>query len=86
MRPGDADIETEFSSPENTFFVLHDSIGFEPGANDTFDTVERFIVQRSQDHLDTKDRLHAIWSVTFSIRHGSLLQVYWISGFVRRRQ
>ncbi len=68
-KPGEADIETEFSSPENTFFVLHDSIGFEPGANDTFTTVKRFILQRSQEHLETKDRLHAIWSVTFPIRN-----------------
>ena len=63
-RPGETNIETEISSSENKFFILHNSIGFEPGANDAFTAVKRFILQRSQEHLETKDRLHAIWSVT----------------------
>ncbi len=62
-KPGEANIENEFSS-ENNFFTLHDSKGFEPGDNDTFTKVKNFISQRSREPLEL-NRLHAIWSVTF---------------------
>ena len=58
---GEADIDKEFTSPQNQFFVLHDSKGFEPGNTETFDNVRRFIEQRRDERLHLKDRLHAVW-------------------------
>jgi hypothetical protein len=64
-KPGEANIENEFSSQKNRFFILHDSKGFEPGDNDTFNKVKNFISQRSKEKLETQESLHAIWSVRF---------------------
>ncbi len=61
FEPGTADIEKTYHSPENRFFVLHDSVGFEPGNNVTFDTVKDFISNRSKPEVKVKDRIHAIW-------------------------
>ena len=58
--PGTAEIDKEFTSPENDYFILHDSKGFESGDTDTYNDVERFIRERSNSkHL--KDQLHAVW-------------------------
>ncbi|KAI6114974.1 hypothetical protein EDD16DRAFT_1709002 [Pisolithus croceorrhizus] len=57
-RPGEANIETELISPENTLFVLHDSKGFEPGEDTNYETAKRFILSRRSGAL--KDRLHAV--------------------------
>ncbi|KAI6095585.1 hypothetical protein EDD16DRAFT_1528512 [Pisolithus croceorrhizus] len=53
-RPGEANIETELTSPENTLFVLHDSKGFEPGEDTNYETAKRFILSRRYGAL--KDR------------------------------
>jgi len=58
---GEANIENEFTSPENEFFVLHDSKGFEPGDTKTFDTARRFIEKRRDESLPLGERLHAVW-------------------------
>jgi len=58
---GEANIETEFTSSENPFLVLHDSKGFEPGDTTTFDIVSNFIRERRKEGLSLKDQLHAIW-------------------------
>jgi hypothetical protein len=58
---GEANIEDEFTSPENEFFVLHDSKGFEPGDTKTFDTVRKFIEERSNEGVLLDKRLHAVW-------------------------
>jgi hypothetical protein len=58
---GEANIETEFTSNENPFLVLHDSKGFEPGDTGTFDIVSNFIKERRKEGLALKDQLHAIW-------------------------
>ena len=58
---GEANIEDEFTSPENEFFVLHDSKGFEPGDTKTFDTVRKFIEERSNENVLLDKRLHAVW-------------------------
>jgi hypothetical protein len=63
--PGKADIDREFTSVANKLFVLHDSKGFEPGDEDNFDIVRRFVKERSDENLDLRNRLHAVWSVTF---------------------
>ena len=60
-KPGEANIEDGFTSPENDFFVLHDSKGFEPGNLQTFETVCRFIEGRSNESVLPEKRLHAIW-------------------------
>jgi len=60
-QPGVANIDHEFTSSENEFFVLHDSKGFDPGDTKTFDTVSRFIERRSHESLPLGERLHAVW-------------------------
>ncbi|KAI9445973.1 hypothetical protein H4582DRAFT_519233 [Lactarius indigo] len=60
-KPGESDIQQEFVSPENQYFVLHDSKGFEPGDLSNFQTVRAFIEQRSLEHLPLKDRVHGLW-------------------------
>jgi hypothetical protein len=58
---GEANLNDEFTSPENEFFVLHDSKGFEPGDTKTFDTVRGFIEERSDESVWLDERLHAVW-------------------------
>ncbi|KAI6010232.1 hypothetical protein EDC04DRAFT_2770033 [Pisolithus marmoratus] len=58
-RPGKANIETELTSPENSRFVLHDSLGFEAGENENYETAKGFIRNRRSGAL--KDQLHAVW-------------------------
>ncbi|KAH9066175.1 hypothetical protein EDB87DRAFT_1732214 [Lactarius vividus] len=60
-KPGESDIQQEFESPENPYFVLHDSQGFEPGDLSNFEIVRTFIMQRSLEHLALKDRIHGLW-------------------------
>ncbi|KAH8988588.1 hypothetical protein EDB92DRAFT_1871368 [Lactarius akahatsu] len=60
-KPGKADIQQEFGSAENPFFVLHDSKGFEPGDLVNFETVCEFIQQRSQQDLPLSERIHGLW-------------------------
>ncbi|KAH9038296.1 hypothetical protein EDB84DRAFT_1479590 [Lactarius hengduanensis] len=60
-KPGESDIQQEFGSPENQYFVLHDSNGFEPGDLSNFEIVRTFIMQRSLEHLPLKDRIHGLW-------------------------
>ncbi|KAJ7337623.1 hypothetical protein DFH08DRAFT_1014892 [Mycena albidolilacea] len=61
FNPGDADIDKEITSERNKLFVLHDSKGFEPADLTTFNVVHDFIIRRSNDQLELKDRLHAAW-------------------------
>ncbi|KAH9022715.1 hypothetical protein EDB84DRAFT_1678396 [Lactarius hengduanensis] len=63
-KPGEADIQQEFVSPDNQFFVLHDSKGFEPGDLSNFDTVREFIRQRSRPELPLGERIHGLWLCT----------------------
>ncbi|KAI6100887.1 hypothetical protein EV401DRAFT_2245136, partial [Pisolithus croceorrhizus] len=70
-RPGEANIEAELTSPENTLFVLHDSKGFEPGEDTNYETAKRFILSRRYGAL--KDRLHAVWFCLESPRAGARL-------------
>ncbi|KAG5634986.1 hypothetical protein H0H81_000137 [Sphagnurus paluster] len=59
-KPGKADIDKELISERNDHFILHDSMGFEPGANEQFETVKEFIRRRNgMQHI--KDNIHAIW-------------------------
>ncbi|THU82948.1 hypothetical protein K435DRAFT_932137 [Dendrothele bispora CBS 962.96] len=58
---GTANIESEFTSPSNVLFILHDSQGFEPGSDESLSTATRFISDRCDVSKELKDRLHAIW-------------------------
>ncbi|KAH9168560.1 hypothetical protein EDB89DRAFT_2245147 [Lactarius sanguifluus] len=62
-KPGEADIQHEFVSPDNQFFVLHDSKGFEPGDLSNFETVRKFIRQRSGPEVPLGERIHGLWYV-----------------------
>ncbi|KAF8797604.1 hypothetical protein BYT27DRAFT_7228955 [Phlegmacium glaucopus] len=58
---GECDINQElFSDVENKRFVLHDSKGFEPGDEDNFATVVKFLNER-KEKPDIKDQVHAVW-------------------------
>ncbi|KAJ7753673.1 hypothetical protein DFH07DRAFT_823986 [Mycena maculata] len=60
-KPGEANIYSEFTSETNPRFVLHDSQGFEPVSESTFDVVRDFIIQKSDKKLKLPERLHAVW-------------------------
>ncbi|KAI6108768.1 hypothetical protein EDD16DRAFT_1893777 [Pisolithus croceorrhizus] len=59
-KPGEADIEQEFTSPENDRLILHDSKGFEPADGSNYDIVKSFI-QKRKNMPEVKDQLHAVW-------------------------
>lgn len=59
-KPGEADIDHEFISPQNNRFVLHDSKGFEPGEEGNVNIVRGFI-ERRRNMATLKDKLHAVW-------------------------
>ncbi|KAG1767138.1 hypothetical protein EDD22DRAFT_950246 [Suillus occidentalis] len=59
-KPGEADIDHEFISPQNNRFVLHDSKGFEPGEEGNVNIVRGFI-ERRRNMAALKDKLHAVW-------------------------
>jgi molecular chaperone DnaK (HSP70) len=58
-KPGEADIDHEFISPQNNRFVLHDSKGFEPGEEGNVNIVRDFI-ERRKNMAALKDKLHAV--------------------------
>ncbi|KAF7968059.1 hypothetical protein HWV62_32083 [Athelia sp. TMB] len=67
---GVSDINTEITSPENTRFVLHDSMGYEPGETKNLDSVKNFLESRSKEK-HVKDRVHAVWLCTETAFAGS---------------
>lgn len=60
-RVGKADIAFEYTSDANPRFILHDSQGFEPGSEEKWEVVEKFIRDKCDERLESKERLHAIW-------------------------
>ncbi|KAJ8593314.1 hypothetical protein M405DRAFT_930900 [Rhizopogon salebrosus TDB-379] len=60
LKRGEANIDTEFISPQNNRFVLHDSKGFEPGEGGNVNIVREFIKRRGK-MPNLGERLHAIW-------------------------
>jgi hypothetical protein len=60
IKRGEANIDTEFVSPRNNKFVLHDSKGFEPGDEDNVNIVQQFI-ERRVNMPNLGERLHAVW-------------------------
>jgi hypothetical protein len=51
-------------SPQNQYFVLHDSQGFEPGDLSNFETVSKFVQERSGPELPLCERIHGLWLCT----------------------
>jgi hypothetical protein len=68
-------------SPQNQYFFLHDSKGFEPGAN--FETVSKFVLERSGQKVPLSEKIHALWYLTFSCNLLSI-SLSTSSGSVRR--
>jgi hypothetical protein len=67
MQRGEHDIEHEIMFSKHNGYIFHDSRGFEGGSADELKTVQGFVRRRSQESR-LKDRLHAIWFVSFSLR------------------
>ncbi|PPQ85781.1 hypothetical protein CVT25_002843 [Psilocybe cyanescens] len=63
-KPGESDIQGDFVSQDNQFFVLHNSNGFEPGDVANFETVRDIIQLRPPGELPLKDRIHSVWLCT----------------------
>jgi len=70
-RAGHADIEDEYTSPENPRFILHDSMGFEPGSESNWEKVEKCLKKRQGYELPEK--IHAIWFCGVTPRTGTRL-------------
>ncbi|KAJ6452572.1 hypothetical protein C8R45DRAFT_1040273 [Mycena sanguinolenta] len=58
---GVCDIKLEIISEQNDRFVLHDSMGFEPGETKNFETVKDFLKSRSGESIELRNRVHVIW-------------------------
>ncbi|KAF8716707.1 hypothetical protein AX14_012229 [Amanita brunnescens Koide BX004] len=59
-RAGTASISEGITSEHNKHLILHDSEGYEPGNEEKFRTLEKFVLERSQTN-SVAERLHAIW-------------------------
>ncbi|KAJ3556348.1 hypothetical protein NP233_g11999 [Leucocoprinus birnbaumii] len=71
-RPGEADIEREYTSSVNPRFIIHDSKGFEAGSEANWDTIESFL-RRSVAYPELSRRIHAIWFCIETPRSGARL-------------
>ncbi|KAJ7205726.1 hypothetical protein GGX14DRAFT_644217 [Mycena pura] len=65
---GVSDINKEIKSDQNPRFVLHDSMGFEPGETQNFNSIKTFLQPRSRDTALLKDRVHVICTSGFASR------------------
>ncbi|KAJ7939553.1 hypothetical protein B0H13DRAFT_2497436 [Mycena leptocephala] len=57
---GKCNIEDEIISEHNDRFVLHDSMGFEPGQTENFEAARNFIESHGEN-VPLKDQVHTIW-------------------------
>jgi len=60
-RAGNANIDYEYTSPDNPRFILHDSQGFEAGSTNHWETVEKFLRHKNSPNTPLNERVHAIW-------------------------
>lgn len=84
---GKANIEKPLVSKRNKRFILHDSLGFEPGENSNIAVVQSFI-ERRKNHEDVKEQLHAIW-LCFQIpidTYGQRLMETGMENFLREKK
>ncbi|KAF7335084.1 G domain-containing protein [Mycena venus] len=58
---GECKINDEIISDENSCFVLHDSMGFEPGDTVNLELALKFLKDRTKKSTLLMDRLHVIW-------------------------
>ncbi|KAJ7875785.1 hypothetical protein B0H13DRAFT_1893948 [Mycena leptocephala] len=69
------DINREFVLPNNDRLVLHDSQGFSHGDGQNFETVLKFIKDRSK-RPELEERLHIIWlCIEIPVYGGSLFEI-----------
>jgi hypothetical protein len=66
LQRGEHNVEDELVFTNHPGYVFHDSRGFEAGGEEELKTVQDFVRRKSRA-TRLKDRLHAIWSVAFSI-------------------
>ena len=66
LQRGEHNIEDEIAFANHRGYVFHDSRGFEGGSQDELNIVQDFVRRKSRERR-LGDRLHAIWSVPFSI-------------------
>jgi hypothetical protein len=64
VQRGEHDIEHELIFSRHDGYVFHDSRGFEAGSEDELMILQDFVRRKSQARK-LKDRLHAIWFVSF---------------------
>ena len=60
-RVGKADINHEYYSDQNPRFILHDSMGFEPGSTEKSEIVRSFLRNRAECSAELPKQVHAIW-------------------------
>ncbi|KAJ7873898.1 hypothetical protein B0H14DRAFT_2719196 [Mycena olivaceomarginata] len=58
---GECKINDEILSAQNSCFVLHDSMGFEPGDTVNLELALKFLGDRTKKSTPFMDRLHVIW-------------------------
>ena len=64
MQRGLHDIYDELVFERHDGYIFHDSRGFEAGSEDELKVVQEFVQRKSHENR-LKDRLHAIWFVSF---------------------
>ena len=64
LQRGLHDIDDELIFEKHDGYIFHDSRGFEAGSEEELKIVQNFVQQKSREKR-LKDRLHAIWLVSF---------------------
>ena len=71
-------------SPQNQYFVLHDSEGFEPEDLSNYETVSKFVLERSGQKVPLSERIHVLWYLHFSSSCNLSISLSTSSGSVRK--
>ncbi|KAJ7727624.1 hypothetical protein B0H16DRAFT_1590451 [Mycena metata] len=58
---GVSDINKAIESPQNPRFVLHDSMGFEPGETVNLNSIDNFLKVHSGEAVSLEEQVHIIW-------------------------
>ncbi|KAJ6533507.1 hypothetical protein B0H19DRAFT_1186083 [Mycena capillaripes] len=61
QKAGKSDINSELISPQNSRFVLHDSMGFEHGDMDNLETAKNFLKARGGEDVPLQEQVHIMW-------------------------
>ncbi|KAF8126776.1 hypothetical protein EV363DRAFT_1173665 [Boletus edulis] len=84
LKRGEANIDDGLESPSNERFILHDSLGFEPGDKVNYKIVKHFIQHRQAGALG--DQLHAVWFCVQTPRAGGRLLEVAAEDFFRSKK